>query len=304
MGKRNSVFRQMAQRKNMWVMRMLRLARSAIQWEGLPDYLDITYLEQCLIRSGSAIIVYDEIADEYVVGGNSSVGLLDIYGYPINRSVIFRNGNKMNASVENSVIIWNTPTHDADLWMYNIIADDLCNIDMAVRTNVNTQKTMPIIPINQEQLLSAKNLMQDIAENQPYKFVDPMAMNVEAFKSALQFDNRKSFTADQLIEVERELWNRALTLIGINNTNVEKRERVNTFETNSNLDEILIMRRDKLNSREYACKKMKEKFGLDVSVKYYSDVMQTSGLERSGSNGGIYSAVTNDSPAGLAESES
>lgn len=278
------------QRKRMWFVRLLRLAESAIGWDGFPGYVDWTYLEYLLCRNGSAIVVYDEITDKYVVGQNASTGLLDIYGYPVNRRVIFRNGKSMAAYPENSVIVYNNAMRNNDVWIFDLIADEMCNIDMAIRVNVNTQKTMPLIPVQESQILGVKNLMNDMITNEPYKLVDPNGLDIEAFKTALLFDNKRSFTADNMITVQRELWNRALSFIGVNNTNIEKKERINTFETNANLDEIGIMRQNRMNARKYAANLMKEKFGLEVEPFYHSE----KGVDANGAVYGQYAGIANE----------
>ena len=186
--------RQASDRKLMWFLRMQRLASSAIKWDGLPPYLDIPYLEFLLTKNGSAIIVRDDVTGRYYLGQNASTGMIDIDGYPINRSLIFRNGQQIWATPEDSIIIYNNVLRTGDYWMYELIADEMCNIDMAVKININSQKTMPIIPVRETQVLSAKNLYYAMETNEPYKFVDPQGLDVAAFKEALQFDNRKSFT--------------------------------------------------------------------------------------------------------------
>lgn len=266
-------------RIQIWMTRIIETASSAIGWEGLPDTIDLVYLEKLLTCNGSAIIVYDKTLDKYLVGQNASTGALDIYGYPTDRSVIFRNGTQAFYSIEDSVIIYNNVMRSGELWIYEVFANDLANIDMAVRVNINSQKTMPIIPSSTQQALSAKNLYHDIEENQGYRIIDENSMDVEKFKAALQFDNRKSFTSDNMIGVQREIWNRLLTIVGVNNPNVEKRERVNVQETNSNLQEVIAMRRNRINARTEGCKLMKMQWGLDVKAGYYGEL----GGENSGS---------------------
>lgn len=190
-----------ADRVQIWYERIIDLASSAISWKGLPDSIDLVYLESLLTQNGSAIIVYDKTVDDFFVGQNASTGQLDIYGYPMYRSVIFRNGMQAWYSIEDSVIIYNNRKRSGELWLYDIFAQDLANIDMAIRVNINSQKTMPIIPSSQQQALSAKNLYNDIEENKGYRIIDDTSMDLEKFKAALQFDNRKSFTADNMIAI-------------------------------------------------------------------------------------------------------
>lgn len=278
-------------RKDIWLNRMMRLASNAIRWKGLPDSIDKVYMELCLTRSGRAIIVHDDITGSWLNGQDASVGLLDIYGVPMERSIIYRNGRQQWYAPETSVIIYNNGLRCSDLWMYTVMAETLADLDCAIRINCNSQKTMPIIPVKEQQALSALNLYQDLIENIPFHLVDPQGLDIEAFKNAIQFDNRKSFTGDNLVKVQREFWNRCLTIIGINNANVEKAERSNIAEIDSNLDEIAIMRRDRINSRERAIQEMKRLWGWEVSVDYYSNIKVR---EEGNGNGSIYDASEDD----------
>lgn len=265
-----------------WITRMLYVASSAIEWTGLPTECDPIYLENCLNRAGAAIIIRDPVMNLYFTGQNGSTGNIDIYGYPENRRAIFMNGDTVNCNMEDSVIIYNNSMRSSDLWNFTNIAEFMADIDSAIRVNMQSQKTMPIIPTTPEQSLTIENVYSDIENNIPYIMVDGNSLDVDKLRSALTFDNRRSFTADLMIQVQREVWNRFLTFVGINNVNVEKRERTNIPEINSNLDEILVMRRNRLNSRQRACDLINEKWGLNVGVRYYSDAREVS------ESGGLY----------------
>lgn len=254
-----------------WFTRMLYVASSSIEWEGLPVSCDPVYLENCLNRAGSAIMVKDSMLDEYFVGQNGSTGQINIYGYPNDRRVIFMNGMTANYGIDTSVIIYNNSMRSSDLWIFQHIARTLADIDTAISVNMQSQKTMPIIPTTQQQQLTIENIYSDIQNNIPYVLVDSNSLDVESLRNALTFDNRRSFTSDLMIQVQREIWNRFLTYVGVNNVNIEKRERTNIPEINSNLDEIMVMRRNRLNSRQRAADLMNELWGLDVRPRYYSE---------------------------------
>lgn len=266
-----------------WLTRMLYVASSAIEWTGLPEDCDPVYLENCLNRAGAAIIVRDTVIDRYFAGQNGSTGKIDIYGYPSKRRAIFMNGETVNCDTDDSVIVYNNSMRSSDIWNFTNIAEFMADIDSAIRVNMQTQKTMPIIPTTQEQSLTIENVYSDIESNIPYILIDGDCLDVEKLRNALTFDNRRSFTADLMIQVQREVWNRFLTFVGINNVNVEKRERTNIPEINSNLDEILVMRRNRLNSRQRACDLMNKKWGLNIGVRYYSDAREVD------ESGGLYS---------------
>lgn len=306
---------KMDRRMRYWLIRIMRLACSAVEWKGLPEYLDLVLMENILNSSGSAIIGYDEDMEMFVMGQNASYGKLDINGYPMQRKAMFQNGMSMRFDTDTSVIIYNNSMRTSDLFIFKDIAYRMADFDCAIDINVNTQKTMPIIPTNQNQVITITNMYESMVNNLPYLLVeDNMGRDTEIFKNAILFDNAKSFTADKIIAVQREIWNRCLTLIGVNNVNVEKKERTNVPEINSNLDEIYLMRRDRLNSREKAAKQMSLLFGLDISVDYYNAMRKTdkgiesplpmAGVGGALSNGGIYDASKDNSGADMAQSTS
>lgn len=269
-----------------WLSREIRLATSSIEWPGMPDTVDQIYLESILIKRGSAVIFRDDVTGEFVCGSNSSDGRLDWYGYPDHRIVTMRNGDTFRVSVEDSIIIYNNSLRESDMPYLLYVAGIMSDISSAIRVNVNTQKTMPMVPASIEQQLSIKNVLEDLDNNMPYVLLDNNSLNVEALKNALVFDNRKSFTGDLLIATRREEWNNFLTFNGVDNSNIEKKAQVNILESGSNLEEVLYMKRSKLNSRKEGCKLMKMKWGLNVDVQYY-------GQERRNQSGDIYNAGQN-----------
>lgn len=284
--------------------RILRLATSSVNWEGLPSSIDTIYLEQCLCRSGAAIIVYDDILGLYLCGQNASVGELDIYGYPMDRRVVFRNGQNAHYDDKTSVIIYNNVMREADWIVFRTIASRMANFDLAIDVNINTQKTMPIIPANDNNTLTIKRIYEDQIDNMPYVLVDPSSLDLDALKNSLQFDNRKSFTADGIIQVQKDVWNWFLTYIGINSVNNQKKERMIIPEANANNEEVLAMRRSRINSRERACQQIKNLWGMDVSVSYWSDYVSDNvsreTLEEGGDmSGNLYNRSENNMRAGL-----
>lgn len=280
---------------NYWITRCIRMAVSSVRWDGLPKTIDTQYLEQCINKSGSGIIVYDDVLGKWLGGQNASVGQLDIYGYPMDRRVIFRNGQSARYTPETSVIIYNNSMRSGDLWIYRMVAARMADYDMAINVNMQTQKTMPIIPASIQTKLTIDNLYESYMSNMPYSVVEPNSIDIEAFRSALTFDNKRSFTADGMILVERDVWNWFLTFCGIDNVNNQKKERVIVPEATANNGEVYIMRRDRINARERAAEIMGELWGWEVKVDYYNDNrMLTGGVE----DGRLYSAGTYNSGTG------
>ena len=69
-------------------------------------------------------------------------------------------------------------------------------------------------------------------------------------------------------------------MLGINNSNIDKRERVNTDEVNSNNEIIQINRNNFLTPRLEACEQINKMFNCKSTVKYNIDVLNKIGVDK------------------------
>ena len=69
------------------------------------------------------------------------------------------------------------------------------------------------------------------------------------------------------LQVQKQaMWNEALTFLGINNANTEKRERLITNEVDANNVHIDLSAECFLKAREKACEQINRVFGTEISV--------------------------------------
>ena len=68
----------------------------------------------------------------------------------------------------------------------------------------------------------------------------------------------------ELVLYKHEVWNEAMTYLGLSNANTDKKERVNTNEVTSNEDQIEHSRYNMLSARREACKEINRMFGLNI----------------------------------------
>ena len=79
------------------------------------------------------------------------------------------------------------------------------------------------------------------------------------------------------MDYKKEIWNEALTFLGINNIMVDKKERLITDEANSNNELINLNLQSFLAPRQLACKQFNELMGWtgtdkEISVRVRSDL--------------------------------
>ena len=79
------------------------------------------------------------------------------------------------------------------------------------------------------------------------------------------------YVADKLYTLKTQLWNEALTYLGISNINVQKKERLITDEVTRNQGGVVASRYSRLESRRQACDQINKMFGLKISCEYRED---------------------------------
>lgn len=246
--------------------RLTELSISMFDWKNLPDTIDPRFLELTLFSDGMSVFFRDETLGDLALQCMIS-GQLDVYRIPINRVAYATNGYRRNLDNTNSVIIFNNMLHTNSMLDVEMFSRRLYNLDRAIDVNANAQKTPVLIQCEENQRLTMKNLYEQYDGNQPFIFGDK-ALNTNALK-VLKTD--APYVGDKLYELKTQIWNEALTYLGISNTNIMKKERMITDEVQKNQGGVIASRYSRLDSRKQACKKINEMFGLNIDVEYRED---------------------------------
>lgn len=243
--------------------RLLELAINMYKWKNLPDTVDERFLELTLFSDGMAVYFRDEILGDLclqtMIGGN-----LDVYRIPMERTAYAANGYQVRLDPTNSVIIFNNYTHTNSMLDIEMYARRLYNIERTIDVNVNAQKTPVMVIGSEAQRLTLKNLMMQYDGNEPFIYGDDK-LNVNAL-NVLRLD--APYVADKLNILKRQIWNEALTYLGIENSNTEKKERLVTDEITSNLGGVEAQRFCRLNARRKAADQINAMFGTNITVDF------------------------------------
>lgn len=246
--------------------RLTELAISMFEWQNLPETIDQRFLEMCLFSDGMCVFFQDEVLGylslQCMIGGN-----LNVYRIPMERRAYATNGYQRELDGTNSVIIFNNYLHTNSMLDVEMFSKRLYNLDRAIDVNANAQKTPVLIQCDESQRLTMKNLYKQYEGNEPFIF-GSKGLDANGLK-VLQ--TGAPYVADKLYELKTQIWNEALTYLGISNINVVKKERMITDEVTRNQGGTVASRYSRLESRRQACKQINEMFGLDVWVDYRED---------------------------------
>ena len=248
--------------------RLMELSISMFEWKNLPSTCDVRYLELALFMNGSAVFFQDDVLEDYVALDVICSGRLDVYGNPVLRRAYSRYNNYQKLlKGNNSVIIWNNYTRTNSVLDVEMFAKRLYNLDRIIDINANAQKTPILIKCDETQRLSMLNVYKEYDGNSPVIFGDK-ALNSNGLDV---LSTGAPYVADKLYTLKTQIWNEALTYLGISNINVQKKERLITDEVTRNQGGTIASRYSRLESRREAAKKINDMFGLNIEVNYRED---------------------------------
>lgn len=246
--------------------RLTELSISMFEWKNLPETVDPRFLELTLFGDGMAIFFEDEVlgfcALRTMIGGK-----LNIYQIPTIRTAYASNGYNMPLDETNSVIVFNNMLHTNSVMDVEQFSKRLYNLDRIIDVNANAQKTPILVSCDDTQRLTLLNLYKQYDGNAPVIFGDKN-LNPNSLKV---LTTGAPYVADKIYQLKVQIWNEALTYLGISNINITKKERLITDEVTRNQGGTIASRYSRLEARRQACKQINDMFGLDIWVDYRED---------------------------------
>ena len=246
--------------------RLVELAISMFEWKNLPDTVDPRFLELCLFTDGQVVFFNDPDLG-YLTLQNACNGGFNVYRIPVKRRAYAVNGYQKDLSDKDSVIIFNNYLHTNSQLDAAMFARRLSDLDRSIDVNAKAQKTPILIKCDETQRLTMQNWYMQYDGNMPFIFADK-SLNTNQLQ-AIKTD--APYVADKLYQLKTQIWNEALTYLGISNINVQKKERLITDEVTRNQGGTIASRYSRLNARRDACKQINAMFGLDVWCDYRED---------------------------------
>lgn len=276
-----------------YLYRLKKVAISIFEWENLPASMNARYLEETLYYDGMAALLKDENLG-YINTRCCSNGYINIYGLPNRFNCYsysfseYRNLYTGKVIIENEtdetfnerlkdtscVLVLNNWDRVSTASTIELFAYRLYEAEQTAMVNIKAQKTPVMVTVDENQRLMMENLYSQYDGNKPVIFGDKNQLNGNIIKS---INTEAPFVADKVMDYKKEIWNEALTFLGINNIMLDKKERLVADEANSNNELINLNLQAALVPRQEAAKQFNELFDLtgtdkEIKVRVRSDL--------------------------------
>ena len=255
---------------NHYFNHLSELGMTMFEWHNLPEGIDPRFMEMTLFNEGYAIFFKDEAMDEFLCLQARIGGQLNVYRVPKIRTAYAVNGYQYKLNEKNSVIIYNNYLRYPSVPDAQFFAAKLVNIDRAIDVNVNAQKTPILIRTTTDQQLGLENAYMKWQGNQPVIYATKGSDLDRAFDV---LTTGAPATFKDLYELKTQVWNEALTRMGISSVNTVKKERMITDEVARTQGATIASRYSRLEMRKQACEQINAMFGLNISVEYRDDFL-------------------------------
>lgn len=238
------------------------LALNTFKWTGLPETIEERHIERVLFHEGKALFFEDKLDGFLCLPCGFGQGV-NVYGDPLSyHATGFNYHKKVPAS--DAVLIENNKLRMPTQLAIFYFAKQLYELVRTRDVNVKTLKAPFIVACDDKNVLTMKKILEEIDSNNFAIFGDK-SFNLEEAVKVLQ-TGVKCLTAE-LTDAYHDIMNEALTYLGINNANTDKRERLITSEAESNNQFIDSCAEMFLEARKRACEAINDKFGLNISVE-------------------------------------
>lgn len=273
-----------------YLERFKKVALSVFEWVNLPSSMNAMWLEKCLYYNGQASLLKDKNYG-FINTNCCNNGDLNIYALPVNLhcySFNYSSNRKLYTGLISGltdaqkearefyecILVQNNWERTPTCGSMELFALRLYEAERTADVNIKAQKTPVLLLVDETQRLTMENMYMQYDGNKPFIFGDKKNLNPDSLRS---IKTDAPFIADKIIDYKKEIWNEALTFLGINNIMVDKKERLITDEANSNNELINLNLQSYLAPRQEACRQFNEKFGLkgtdkEISVRVRSDL--------------------------------
>ena len=273
---------QFAARTLYYKDRLFRRVMSIVKLENCPEDWDIEWFKKQLFLRGYMCI--GETISFGVIPMYCTFAGLNVYDRPTECIISNHKIHNLTLKIDkNCVLVHLQNNYQGVMQLLNIYAMKLASIDSGIDVNImNTKAAWMFDCDGKAQEATAKQIYDDITKGRPAVFVranNNSNLNSDGKIGITMLNVKNTYIADDLQDIKRQVMYEFLTEIGINNANVDKKERVNTLEVQANDDELRNSIDDWKENLETQFNKVNKMFGLNIKVSfpYYRKEVESNG---------------------------
>lgn len=252
--------------------KMLALAMNVFQFKGLNNFIDMALVNKTLLMNGSIAFFLDDVTGDLLAMPYTSLGSLDYYGRPTRIQPIPYFGTYKRVLNRNEfVIMYDNNSHIPLYPQLTQSAERMALIKRGIDINISQMMTNRFWKTSAENEKTLKAILNQVDSN-----VETIVTydNFELDETQ-QVLNPAPFVADKLNNCKKEEWAEFLEVIGISETQINKKERNITDEIMFSMGGTIASRFNRYESRRKAVEEIKEKFNIDIEVSFYDGLPST-----------------------------
>lgn len=251
--------------------RLKMLAVSLFSWKKLDKYAGVgasRFLELSLYDLGRGVFIKDNKLGYMALKVNPS-DKLNVYELPT-RVEAWSVGYNKQFDFDDVVYIMNNELEKPTYELMRLFAYRLYETERTIDLNLQAQKTPILIEGDTKTILTLKQVYMQYSGNTPFIFGNKQ-FDISNKLNVLKTD--APYIVDKLDIHKHQIFNDALTVLGIDNANTDKKERLITNEVESNEELIKYYLNCFYKTRKKACDEINEKFGLDIEIELNKEII-------------------------------
>lgn len=264
-----------------WLDEFVQVALSQFNWEGLPDSIDSRFVEYCLLFYGNCCLF--DMSDDgrglwaaqpctWAGPGNLYLNPTEVFitpitgelanlGAPWTRHASWWGDPAGTAKKPDCVVIFDSLTRYPVINSLMYYARSCADIDRTMDVHLS-QLVMPWIgTCDERQRAAITNLFKQVTGHEPFV--------IKADRSTITEDlrvqqTRVDYIGSDLLDAQARRADQAFTRLGVQNGFTNKKERLIRDEQASNDEQIMLLRRSRMQARERAAEQARDILGLDL----------------------------------------
>lgn len=282
--KNNPAMNQQAATERMYRRILTELCANRFEWVGLPDSVDPRFLELNLTWRGVAVFYKDANSGEFFAVQGAPSGATNFMDEPTSFTIIAPNmqTTRLNAMPEYDVTpsgdigerkepecvpIWCNYMREPDLDVIQLYSTKLAKLDRSIEITADNMRKTKVIAASEAERLTAQNALKQIIEGQEAIFVTDGGAALISNMQVLDL-SVDPLTLPNLQIAKSKMWNECMGLLGINNANQDKKERLVAAEVGANDEQVQATRNIALNARQQAAERINNLWGLNITVDF------------------------------------